>query len=158
MANQISITRNAGDQHHAAKALSSALNELQINHVIIGGFALHLLGMPRHTDDVDMMIDVVPNEIHDSLRPRLKCINQHFAELGIKFYHVPTLVEGLADKELVLINKGNVLMETLPTNTLGLPSEINPAMILYLGEGEGSSGELNVLIFPKTQKILIIEI
>lgn len=152
MANQISITRNAESQHYAAKALSSALNELQINHVIIGGFALHLLGSSRHTDDVDMMIDVVPNKIHDFLRPQLKSINQHFAELGLKFYHVPKLVEGLAEKELVLINEGNVLMETLPTNTLGLPSEINPAMIFYLGEGEGSSGELDVLIFPKEQK------
>ncbi len=151
MAKQISITRDAKSQHHAAKALSSALNELQINHVIIGGFALHLLGSSRHTDDVDM-IDVVPNKIHDFLRPQLKSINQHFAELGLKFYHVPKVVEGLAEKELVLINEGNVLMETLPTNTLGLPSEINPAMIFYLGEGEGSSGELNVLIFLKEQK------
>lgn len=49
MAKQISITRNAGAQHHAAKALSSALNELKINHAIIGGFVLHLLGSSRHT-------------------------------------------------------------------------------------------------------------
>lgn len=152
MANQISITRNAGAQRHAANALSSALNELQIDHVIIGGFALHLLGSPRHTDDVDMLIDVVPDKIHDFLRPQLKCINQHFAELGLKFYHVPKLVEGLAEKELVLINEGNVLMETLPTNTLGLPSEIDPAMILYFGEGERSFGEMNFFIFPKAQK------
>lgn len=151
MAKQISITRNAGAQHHAAKALSSALNELKINHAIIGGFALHLLGSSRHTDDVDMMIDIIPNEIHDFLRPRLRCINQHFVELALKLYHVPKLVEGLAERELVLINEENVLMETLPTNTLGLPSEINPAMILYVGEEEGSSGELNVLIFPKAQ-------
>lgn len=152
MANQISITRNAEAQRHAAKALSSALNKLQINHVIIGGFAIHLLGSSHHTDDIDMMVDVLPNKIHDFLRPRLKCINQHFAELGLKFYHVPKLIEGLAEKELVLINEGNVLMETLPINTLGLSSEIDPAMILYFGERKGSPGELNVLIFPKAQK------
>lgn len=157
MAHRISITRDSGSQLLAAKALSSALNELQINHAIIGGFALHLLGSARHTDDVDMMIDIVPNKIQDFLRPRLKCINQHFAELGIKLYHVPKLVEGLADKELVMINKGNVLVETLPTNTLGLPSEINPVMILNVGEGEGSSGKLNFNP-SKIIKILIIEI
>lgn len=144
MANQISITRNAGSQHHAAKALSFALNELKISHVIIGGFVLHLLGSSRHTDDVDMMIDVAPNKIHDFLRPQLKRSKQHFAELGLKFYHVPKLVQGLAEKELVLIKEGNVLMETLLINTPGLPSEINPAMILYAEEGKGSSGELNV--------------
>lgn len=65
MANQISITRDAEAQKLAAKALSSALNELQINHAIIGGFALHLLGSSRHTDDVDMMIAIVPNKIQD---------------------------------------------------------------------------------------------
>lgn len=157
MAKQVSITRNVGAQHHAAKAFSSALNELQINHAIIGGFALHLLGSSRQTNDVDVMIDIVPNKIQAFLRPRLKCINKHFAELGLKLYHVPKLVEGLAEKELVLINKGNVLMETLPTNTLGLPSEINPVMILNVGEGEGSSGELK-LNLSKIIKILIIEI
>lgn len=139
----ISITRDAEAQKLAAKALSSALNKLQINHAIIGGFALHLLGSPRHTNDIDMMIDIVPTKIRGFLRPQLKCINQHFAERGLKFYYVPKLVEGLADQELVLINEGNVLVETLPTNTLGLPSEINPAMILNIGEGEESSGELN---------------
>lgn len=71
-------------------------------------------------------------------------MDQHCAELGIKLYHVPKLVEGLAEKDLVLINEGNVLVETLPTKTFGLPSEINTVMILNVGGGEGSSGKLNL--------------
>lgn len=63
--------------------------------------------------DVDMMIDVVLNQIHDFLRPRLQCINQHFAELGLKLCHVPKLLE---EEELVLINEGNLFMKTLPTD------------------------------------------
>ena len=99
-----------------------------------------------------MIIDAVLNKLYNFLRLQLKCINQHFAELGLKFYHVPKLVEGLAEKELVLINKRNVLIETLLINTLGLLSQINPAMIFYLGDGEGSSGKLKLLIFLKAQK------
>lgn len=90
--------------------------------------------------DVDILVDLAPNQIRDVLRPQITRINQHFVELGLKFYYVPTLVDGLAVKEPVSINKGNVLIETLATNTLGLPLEIDPAMIIYPGQTEEDSG------------------
>lgn len=152
MAKQISIICKVRAQDHAAKALSSALNKLKRNHLINGRFALHLLGSSRHTNDVNMMIDIISNMIHDFLCLWLRCINQHFVQLALKLYHVLKLIKGLAERELVLINEENVLIETLSTNTLELLSEINPAMILYIGKEEKSSSELNVLIFPKAQK------
>lgn len=161
MANQISISCDPKVQLHAAKAFSSILKELKINHDVIGGFALSLFGSSRHTNDVEILVDLAPNQIRDVLRPQITRINQHFVELGLKFYYVPTLVDGLAVKELVSINKGNVLIETLATNTLGLPLEADPAMIIYPGQTEEDS-VINILILPptpppkKNHKILII--
>lgn len=149
MANQISISCDPKVQLHAAKAFSSILKELKINHAVIGGFALSLFGSSRHTNDVDILVDLAPNQIRDVLRPQITRINQHFVELGLKFYYVPTLVDGLAVKELVSINKGNVLIETLATNTLGLPLEVDPAMIIYPGQTEEDS-VINILILPPT--------
>lgn len=98
MAKQISITRDATAQLHAAKELFSVLNRLQISHVVIGSFALHLFGSPRHNNDISLMADTTSNKIED-------------------FLHVPNLVKGLAEGELVLVNKGNVLIEILSTST-----------------------------------------
>ena len=61
--------------NHVVIYLSLQKRQAQQHHAIIGGFALHLLGSSRHTNDVDIMIDVVPNKIHDFLRLRLKCIS-----------------------------------------------------------------------------------
>lgn len=88
---------------------------MQINHAVIGGFALSLFGSTRHTEDVDILVDLAPNTIRDFSRPQITRLNPHFVELGLRFYYVPTLADGMAVEELVLINKGNVLIETVKT-------------------------------------------
>ena len=57
-----------------------------------------------------------------------------------------------------MINEGNVLIETLPTNALGLPPEIDPTMVIHLGEKEeGSVTNCSDIDLPQKHKIVIIE-
>lgn len=139
MAQRISITSSKQAQLAAARALSTALDTLGIKHAIFGGFALALYGSLGHTDDIDVLVDLTVPKIQGFLRPQVSKIDKHFAQLGLKYYFVPMLVDGLEGEQLVLANRENVLVETLPTGSLGLPSEINSGIF-------GSS--TNVCISP----------
>lgn len=125
MAKQISITCDAKVQLHAAKAFSSVLNEMQINHAVIGGFALSLFGSTRHTEDVDILVDLAPNTIRRFFTPTNYTSQSAFrgARAQILLCAHACGRSGSVE-ELVLINKGNVLIgnrETLATKTLELP-------------------------------------
>ena len=129
MAPHISVTSDLQAQQNAAKALSTALDTLDVPHAFIGGFALTQFGSTRRSDDIDILVEVEFEEIEDFLRPEVSRINPHFTQFGMQYYFVPTLVDGLAGEQLVLANKGNVHVDILPTDTLGLPSVIDPDMI-----------------------------
>ncbi|MCJ1469763.1 hypothetical protein MMC07_008405 [Pseudocyphellaria aurata] len=139
MAPQVSITVAKEKQVVAARALSTILDTLGIKHAFIGGFAVALYGGARRTKDIDILVDIPANDIRDFLRPRVTEINGHFAQSGLKYYFVPTLVDGLQGEQLVLANQDNTLIETLPTHSLGLPMTITPSMILHREETEDGS-------------------
>lgn len=141
MATKVNITSDVKKQVDAARALSTILDTLGIKHAIFGGFAVALYGGSRRTKDIDILVDIPAKDIRDVLRPRVTEINQHFAQLGLSYYFVPTLVDGLAGEQLVLANQENTLIETLPTNSLGLPQMLTPAMILHGEEREEGSGQ-----------------
>ncbi|MCJ1469758.1 hypothetical protein MMC07_008400 [Pseudocyphellaria aurata] len=135
---QIHITTTREKQIAAARALSAILDTLGIRHAILGGFAVALYGGRRRTKDIDVLVDIPAVDIQNVLWPRVSEINGHFAQMGLRYYFVPRLVEGLEGEQLILANEDNTLVETLPTNNLGLPMTITPGMI-YHGE-EGGEG------------------
>lgn len=153
MAVHISVTSDIQAQRNAAKALSTALDTLEIPHAFIGGFALTQFGSTRRSDDIDILVQVVFEDIEDFIRPEVTRVNPHFAQFGEQYYFVPTLVDGLAGEQLVPANKGNVHVDILPIDTLGLPSRIEPAMV-YREEQEGGLPVLHprILILTKLKR------
>lgn len=149
MPQQIKTTTDTRVQADAARALCDVLDTLRIPHVIIGGFAVSLYGSDRFTHDIDVLVDIAPPKIQDFLRPQVSQINKHFAQMKLKYYFAPMLMEGLVGEQLVLANDGNVLVETLPTNALGLPVQIDPVMVINSGGAEQGSGK-KVLITLKS--------
>lgn len=148
MPQTIKITNDKGAQVVAARALSSALDTLGVKHAIFGGFAVALYGNMRTTNDIDILVDVAEGEIRDILRGQITQLDQHFVEFGLKYYFAPRLMAGLAGEQLVLANEENILVETLPTNSLGLPPNIDASMIIRGEDMEEGSGD-KVLITPK---------
>lgn len=144
MPQQIKTTTDKRVQAEAARALCNVLDSLGIPHVIIGGFAVSLYGSDRFTHDIDVLVDIAPPKIQEHLRPQVSQINKHFAQINLKYYFAPMLMEGLVGEQLVLANDGNVLVETLATNNLGLPVHINPAMVITGGGAEQGSGKKNL--------------
>lgn len=143
-------TPNKGVQADTARALCNVLDTLGIQHVIIGGFAVSLHGGERFTYDIEVLVDIAPPKIQQFSRPQVSQINKHFAQMGFKFYFAPVLKEGLSGEQLVLANDGNVLIETLATNDLGLPVQIDSAMVVDRGGGTGEGSGKEALIPLKT--------
>lgn len=106
-----------------------------VGHAFIGGFALFMDGSQRFTQDIDLFVDVPPLSIHSYLCPEIARINRHFSLVGLKYYFAPSLIGDLEGEQLVLASDCNVLIETLPTKSLGLPSQAGP-IILCGGEIE----------------------
>lgn len=156
MPQQIKTTTDKRVQADAARALCDVLDTLRIPHVIIGGFAVSLYGSDRFTHDIDVLVDIAPPKIQDFLRPQVSQINKHFAQMKLKYYFAPMLMEGLVGEQLVLANDGNVLVETLATNALGLPVQIDPAMVINSGGAEQGSGlptlHPSVLVLTKMKR------
>ena len=144
---RIKTTTNKGVQADVAWTLRNVLDTLGIKHVIICGFAVLLYWGERFTHDIDVLVDIAPPKIQEFLRPQ---INKHFVQMGFKFYFAPVLKEGLSGEQLVLANDGNVLIETLATNDLGLPVQIDTAMVVDGGGGteEGSGKEALITLKP----------
>lgn len=116
-------------QHGAAIVLSHLLGELKIPHAFIGGFALRLYGSDRVTGDIDVLLQVDDvSELRNTIRPRIVELDRHFAEVGLKLYFAPSIIEGLEGRQLVEANRGNILVETLVTNSLGLPKRAGPIL------------------------------
>ena len=148
--NQIRTTTDKRVQADAARALCSVLDTLGIPHAIIGGFAVSLYGSARFTHDIDVLVDIASPKIQEFLRPQVSQINQHFAQMGFKYYFAPVLVEGLVGEQLLLANEGNVLVETLATNNLGLPGQLDPAMVINPRETGEGSGKTVLITFKST--------
>ena len=140
MVKQIKITQESSRQVEAARVISEELTKLGIDHAFIGGFALFMHGSSRFTQDIDILVDLPPLSIHSYLCPEIARMNRHFGQVGLKYYFAPSLIGDLEGEQLVLANDCNVLIETLPTKSLGLPSQAGP--IIFCGDGieETSAG------------------
>ena len=128
MSQEIPISEDPSLQYQAAKALSQELTKLGIGHVFIGGFAVKAYGGARSTNDIDILIEIPPDDVRSILRPKLAELNKHFIGYGLKYYYAPLLVGDLTGRDLLLANKANVLIETLPTRSLGLPAQAGPVL------------------------------
>lgn len=99
------------DQLEAAEALSSILRSHDIDHAVIGGFAVNLLGHHRSTQDIDVEINFAGN-MRDELTQLLKQHDKRFAVQHHKLFFTP------ADSDNM------IPVETLPLGELGLPREL----------------------------------
>ncbi|MCJ1234658.1 hypothetical protein MMC14_002619 [Varicellaria rhodocarpa] len=126
MTKHIRITADHSIQIEAAIAFSKELKKLDIRHAFIGGFALSIYGHNRSTQDIDILVDIPPSSVQSFLRPEVTRLNRHFNLAGLKYYYAPSLIGDLEGEQLVLANDANVIIETLPTKLLGLPSKICP--------------------------------
>lgn len=102
---------------------------LGVAHAFIGGFALSLYGGSRATTDIDVLLEVTPDQVNGFLRPELTRINHKFAQIDMRFFFAPEQIGDLRGDELVAANQHNVLVEMLPVNQLGLPTRITSEMI-----------------------------
>ncbi|KAK0487344.1 hypothetical protein IW261DRAFT_1447382 [Armillaria novae-zelandiae] len=172
----IHTTTNHNSQEHAARVLSEKLTELSIPHAYIGGFAWRLLGSPRQTEDIDVLIEI-PTDTLDlqMLRERMAEFDERFTDAALKFYFVEDLgafsedSEAQSDEtinesrppkkrtgiELLSRSKSNVLIETLSAGTLGLPDSVD----LVYNVPSTASTDLtlpilhpSILIFSKLQR------
>lgn len=162
-------------QEHAARVLSEKLTELSIRHAYIGGFAWRLLGSPRQTEDIDVLIEI-PTDTLDLqiLREKMAEIDKRFTEAVLKFYFVEDLDAFSEDSEaqssdetnesrpkertgitILTRSKSNVLIETLSAGTLGLPDSVD---LVYKVPSTASTDltlpilHPSILIFSKLQR------
>lgn len=61
------------DQFEKFMQILSALNEHKVDYVLIGGFAVILYGFNRPTEDIDLMLQLMPNNV-DNLRKALRAV------------------------------------------------------------------------------------
>ncbi|CVL12926.1 uncharacterized protein FPRN_14753 [Fusarium proliferatum] len=109
----------------AAQAFSRILTDSNVEHALIGGFALNLLGSNRETLDIDVevaMDDANPEEFRGHLTQLLRNADQRFVVSKLKLYFVPN---GQWDLR--------VPIETLARGTLGPPRRLST---LRPGDGE----------------------
>lgn len=110
-------------QTAAAKALSVILQKHGIEHAIIGGFAVNLLGFQRTTHDVDVQIDV--SNVME-LRGRIvQLLTQEDPRFSLQHHKIWFTA---ADRIQM-----RVPVETLPIGELGLPQQMK---IHRPGDGE----------------------
>ncbi|KAJ7180719.1 hypothetical protein C8R46DRAFT_985749, partial [Mycena filopes] len=156
MAARISITTSKDAQLKAAGALSQALRTLGCPHAYIGGFAWALLGSTRATLDIDVLVEIKDTNLLE-LRQKLSEFSKQFASSAdLKFYFVQEIrgdLSGLSGDELVRASKDNVMIETLQTGTLGLPTVAGPVYD-YLDESGAVLSVLHpgVLILTKIKR------
>ncbi|KAI0842807.1 hypothetical protein F5Y06DRAFT_291803 [Hypoxylon sp. FL0890] len=99
------------DQLEATEALSKLLRSFKIDHAIIGGFAVSLLGHRRDTEDVDVVIDL-PASMTGQLKQELSKHDDRFAVQHHRLSFKPT------------DSNDRVLIDSLPLGELGLPREL----------------------------------
>ncbi|EMD38738.1 hypothetical protein CERSUDRAFT_151359 [Gelatoporia subvermispora B] len=104
----------------AAKALSCKLDDLGLRHAFIGGFACSLLGSPRLTKDIDVIIETQRIDLV-ALCESLAEVTSRFATLNFQLYYIQNVSEGIGREELVLRSSENVLVKAFPAGLLGLP-------------------------------------
>jgi hypothetical protein len=75
------------------RKIFGALNDAQVQYVIVGGVAMNLLGYPRFTGDIDILLALDPGN--------LKRMGALMATLGYE-RRVPVRVEELGDEQNVL--------------------------------------------------------
>ncbi|KAI0062296.1 hypothetical protein BV25DRAFT_1991595 [Artomyces pyxidatus] len=148
----ISISTSKNDQGRAASVFSKHLNELGYRHAYIGGFAWSLLGSTRPTE-INVLIEVTDVDI-PTLREKIAQLDSHFARAGIKFYFVKEPQPELQEDELVRVSRHNVMIETLQTGRIGLPTTAGPTYLVPHEETGESFAILHpsVLILTKLKR------
>ncbi|PPQ71407.1 hypothetical protein CVT25_012753 [Psilocybe cyanescens] len=153
MSHSISITTSSRDQSVAALSLSQYLEQLNCRHAYIGGFACALLGSVKPTEismlsvkfslyDIDVLIETQNLDIN-TLRKKLTELNRQFASSGIKLFYVKEPIGDLRNDDLVRASKDNVVIETLPAGTMGLPLAAEPVYDI-----EHESGQYIKILHP----------
>ncbi|GKT92625.1 hypothetical protein Ct61P_10475 [Colletotrichum tofieldiae] len=115
---------SAETMKQAAALLSKILQENQIEHAFIGGFAVRMLGHERETLDIDVEIGVTNAQEMRSLVTRVLCdADSRFVVSHLKLFFVPD-----GNQEM------RVPVETLARGTLNLPgSLLSCALATYIG-------------------------
>ncbi|GKT65297.1 hypothetical protein ColTof4_09351 [Colletotrichum tofieldiae] len=130
---------SAETMKQAAALLSKILQENQIEHAFIGGFAVRMLGHERETLDIDVEIGVTNAQEMRSLVTRVLCdADSRFVVSHLKLFFVPD-----GNQEM------RVPVETLARGTLNLPRQLT-----VVRPGDGSVPILlpGVLILTKIKR------
>lgn len=111
-------------QRMAAAAMSSILTTHHIEHAFIGGFAVHILGSSRYTEDIDIEIDINESASRQQIIQYLITADSRFSVQGTKLSFAPAEAP-----------EHSVPIETLPIGSLGLPPTLN---VIRVGDGDGT--------------------
>ena len=130
MSKPIIITRNIQIQIEAASIISQELGRIGIKHAFIGGFAASFFGGQRETEDIDILVEISAEDVHEIARPKLTQQNPHFNQVNLEYYFTPQLIGDLQGEELVRASDCNVKIEMIPTKTLGLPPQAGPIIFM----------------------------
>ncbi|KAF2395890.1 hypothetical protein EJ06DRAFT_534575 [Trichodelitschia bisporula] len=95
----------------AAAAVSSVMQSKGVEHAYIGGFAVNLLGGERHTEDIDMQVNLSAPELLQ-LRAFLLEHDTRFSYEKVNLYFSSS-------------NGHKIPVETLPMPALGLPGALS---------------------------------
>ncbi|KAF7424002.1 hypothetical protein PC9H_009302 [Pleurotus ostreatus] len=123
------FTFDPNRQREAACILSDALRDLGYPHAYIGGYAMRLLGSTRFTEiighDIDVLIKPGKEEMKH-IRQKLIEVDPHFANIGVfKLYCQILDPDAPAPQSEA---RAHVLIETLATGNLGLPTAPEPTL------------------------------
>ncbi|KAL4254133.1 hypothetical protein AB1N83_012912 [Pleurotus pulmonarius] len=120
------VTWDPNRQREAACILSSALRDLGYHHAYIGGYAMRLLGSSRTTEDIDVLIKSEKMGEMNHIRAKLIEADPRFANMGVfKLYcQLPDPDAPVPQAEA----RTHVLIETLATGNLGLPTAPEPTL------------------------------
>jgi len=152
----ISISSTTKDHVRAASVLSQHLSARGYAHAFIGGFAWTCLGSRRPTLDIDVLIQTNDGINLKELQNEISEADAHFASAGIKYYFIKEPQTGVPSNQLLFTNENNVVIETLPTGALGLPTAAEP---VYEAQHDGHSFRIlhpSILILTKIKRWVVI--
>ncbi|KAH6605060.1 hypothetical protein Trco_006767 [Trichoderma cornu-damae] len=131
-------------QRMAARAMSAILAAHHVEHAFIGGFAVQTLGGKRHTEDIDIEIDINDRESasrHQIVQHLITADSRFFLQ-GTKLFFTPAEAP-----------EHSIPIETLPIGSLGLPPTLD---IIRLGDGDDQIPILrpSVLVLTKIKRCI----
>ncbi|KAK2590066.1 hypothetical protein QQS21_012254 [Conoideocrella luteorostrata] len=127
-------------QRAAATSLSTILTQQGINHAIIGGFAVNLLGHTRKTLDIDVEIDNGTRTISEMRQQVCQFLSAdtRFSFVNNKIFFAPPEFPQIS-----------IPIETIPLGELGLPRELS---VIRPGDGTVPILRPGILILTKIKR------